>query len=196
MVKLRLTRIGRKKQPYYRIIAVDSRKKRDGAFLDRIGYYHPLEDPAGLKIDADKALKWLRVGAQPSYTVRSLLRRQGVWYRFLLEKRKLPEAQIETMVWEWMKSHTVSAPEESAPATEEEVATPEVEASPEKPPKPKPEAKTEVAEKAAETKPEVKSEVVEKAAESAPEVKAEVVEEKVKDATEPTTKAKGDEPKE
>jgi len=176
LVKLRLTRIGRKKQPFYRIIAVDSRKKRDGAFLDRIGYYHPLDDPAGLKIDADKALKWLRVGAQPSNTVRSLLRRQGVWYRFLLEKRKLPEAQIETLVGEWMKSHTESASEESAPAVEEKVAALEPKAVPKKADKPAPEAKAD--------------EVTD------PTTEVKVVEEKVAEAAEPSTEAKVDAPKE
>ena len=154
MVKLRLTRIGRKKQPYYRIIAVDSRKKRDGAFLDLIGYYHPLEDPAGLKIDADKALKWLRVGAQPSNTVRSLLRRQGVWYRFLLEKRKLPEAQIDTLMNEWMESHASSAIAEVAPASESKAAEPEVTENTEKVTEPAIEAPEKVAEPAAEVKAE------------------------------------------
>ncbi len=101
MVRLRLTRMGRKKRPYYRIIAVDSRRRRDGAFLERLGYYHPLEDPATVKIDAEKALKWLRVGAQPSDTVRSLLRREGVWLRFRLEKRKMPEAQIQEIMADW-----------------------------------------------------------------------------------------------
>ncbi len=100
-VKLRLTRLGRKKRPYYRIIAVDSRKKRDGAYLEKIGYYHPLDDPPGIKVDADKALKWLRVGAQPSDTVRSLLRREGVWLRFRMEKRGLTDDQINEAMTEW-----------------------------------------------------------------------------------------------
>ncbi|MDP8228626.1 MAG: 30S ribosomal protein S16, partial [Candidatus Electryoneaceae bacterium] len=91
MVRIRLTRIGRKKRPYYRVIAVDSRRKRDGEFIDRIGYYHPLNDPPIVKIDAEKALKWLRVGAQPSETVLSLLRKEGVWHRFRMEKIGLPQ---------------------------------------------------------------------------------------------------------
>lgn len=120
-VKLRLTRLGRKKRPFYRIVAVDSRRKRDGAFSDQLGYYHPLDNPPVVKIDADKALKWLRVGAEPSDTVRSLLRREGVWYRFRLEKRGLPEAQINQMMSDWFAAHqrvdtTQPAPELPAPA--------------------------------------------------------------------------------
>ena len=104
-VKLRLTRMGRKKRPFYRIIAVDSRRKRDGAYIDRIGIYHPLENPPVVEVDADKALKWLRCGAQPSDTVRSLLRKEGVWLRFRLEKRGLPETQINQMMVEWFAAH-------------------------------------------------------------------------------------------
>ncbi len=117
MVRLRLTRMGRKKRPYYRIIAVDGRKKRDGAFLERLGYYHPLDNPAAISIDAEKTLKWLRVGAQPSETVRSLLRKEGIWYRFRLEKRGLPESQIQTMMVEWFeKNKQVEAEKAQKPA--------------------------------------------------------------------------------
>jgi len=97
--------MGRKKRPYYRIVAVDTRRKRDGAFIDRIGYYHPIETPAGLLIDAERALKWLRVGAIPSDTVLSLLKKEGVWLRYRLERRGLPEAQINTMMNEWFVKH-------------------------------------------------------------------------------------------
>lgn len=130
MVKLRLTRMGRKKRPFYRIVAVDSRVRRDGAFIDRIGYYHPLDDPPSISIDGEKALKWLRVGAQPSDTVRSLLRKEGVWLRFRLEKRKLPEAQIDEMMVEWMarqavkKATPVQVAQPAAPASEPTVEEP------------------------------------------------------------------------
>lgn len=120
MVRLRLTRMGRKKRPYYRIIAVDGRKKRDGAFLERLGYYHPLDNPASIKIDAEKTLKWLRVGAQPSETVRSLLRKEGIWYRFRLEKRGLPESQIQTMMVEWFEKNKNKVVEEKQATTEKE----------------------------------------------------------------------------
>ena len=123
-VRLRLTRMGRKKRPYYRIVAIDSRKKREGAFIERIGYYHPLNDPPAVKIDGEKALKWLHVGAQPSETVRSLLRREGVWLRFLLEKRKLPESQINEMMLEWMKEHSPKEAAAKSIAIEKALKTP------------------------------------------------------------------------
>lgn len=78
MVKLRLKRMGTIDKPFYRIVAVDSRKKRDGKYLENLGYYDPKTDPLTLKIDSDKALYWLGVGAQPSDTVRSLLRKAGI----------------------------------------------------------------------------------------------------------------------
>ncbi len=97
--------MGRKKRPYYRIVAVDSRRKRDGAFIEKVGYYHPLENPVKVEIESDKALKWLRDGAIPSDTVLSLFRQEGLWLRFRLEKRGLPEAQIDTMMNEWFTTH-------------------------------------------------------------------------------------------
>lgn len=78
VVKLRLRRMGAIDKPFYRIVAVDSRKKRDGKYLESVGYYDPKTDPFTLKIDTEKSLKWLEVGAQPSETVRSLLRKAGV----------------------------------------------------------------------------------------------------------------------
>jgi small subunit ribosomal protein S16 len=78
MVKLRLRRQGAINKPFYRIVAVDSRLKRDGKYLESIGYYDPKTEPFVLKVDTEKALKWLRVGAQPSDTVHSLLKRAGV----------------------------------------------------------------------------------------------------------------------
>lgn len=77
-VKLRLKRMGVKKKPFYRIIAADSRAPRDGRFIEQIGYYNPLTDPVDLKVDAEKAQKWLKTGAQPTDTVRALLKKSGV----------------------------------------------------------------------------------------------------------------------
>jgi small subunit ribosomal protein S16 len=73
MVKIRLRRMGRRNRPYYRVVVADSRSPRDGKFIDIIGQYDPLTDPATINIDEEKALKWLRSGAQPTDTVRSLL---------------------------------------------------------------------------------------------------------------------------
>lgn len=78
MVKLRLTRMGAKKAPFYRIVATDSRKARDGKYIDQIGYYNPVSTPKQIVIDADKAKEWLAKGAQPTETVMSLLVTQGI----------------------------------------------------------------------------------------------------------------------
>jgi small subunit ribosomal protein S16 len=77
-VRIRLTRKGAKKRPFYRIVATDSEAPRDGRFLEVIGYYDPLKDPAQVHIDEDKANKWIKRGAKLSETVRSLLRKKGV----------------------------------------------------------------------------------------------------------------------
>ncbi len=75
MVKIRLQRVGRKNKPAYRVVSADSRSPRDGAFIEIIGHYDPLTDPATVVIDREKALKWLRQGAQPTRTVASLLKK-------------------------------------------------------------------------------------------------------------------------
>ena len=77
-VKLRLTRMGAKKAPFYRVIVADSRSPRDGRFIEEIGYYNPLTNPAEIKIDAEKAKKWLGNGAQPTETVKALLKKSGI----------------------------------------------------------------------------------------------------------------------
>lgn len=78
MVKIRLRRMGAKKAPFYRIVVADSRAPRDGAFIDEIGYYNPISEPVELTINAEKAQKWLSNGAQPTDTVRSLLKKQNL----------------------------------------------------------------------------------------------------------------------
>ncbi len=77
-VKIRLKRMGANKKPFYRVVVADSRSPRDGRFIEEIGYYNPLKDPAEIKIDREKAEKWLGTGAQPTDTVRSLLKKSGV----------------------------------------------------------------------------------------------------------------------
>ena len=76
-VKLRLTRIGAKKNPYYRVVVADSRFPRDGRFIEILGTYNPLVEPAEIKIDAEKAQKWIKNGAQPTDTVKALLKKSG-----------------------------------------------------------------------------------------------------------------------
>ena len=78
MVKIRLTRMGAHKAPFYRIVVTDSRTARDGECIKEIGYYDPTKNPAVLKVDADEAAKWLKVGAKPTKTVQTLLNRVGV----------------------------------------------------------------------------------------------------------------------
>ena len=78
MVKIRLRRMGTKQTPFYRVVVADSRAARDGRFLESLGSYDPLKNPAGLTLDAEKAAQWLAKGAQPTDTVRTLLRRAGV----------------------------------------------------------------------------------------------------------------------
>ncbi len=87
-VKLRLTRVGKTKQPYYRVIASDSRKSRDGAFLEILGQYNPRLEPSVLNIDNDKAVAWLMKGAQPTERVRKLLEISGAWAQFTAARGK------------------------------------------------------------------------------------------------------------
>ncbi|MCQ2426600.1 MAG: 30S ribosomal protein S16 [Lachnospiraceae bacterium] len=77
-VKIRLRRIGAKKQPYYRVIVADSRSPRNGRFIEEIGHYNPLTDPAEIVIDAEKAQNWIKNGAQPTETVKALLKKQNI----------------------------------------------------------------------------------------------------------------------
>ena len=77
MLKIRLRRMGAKKAPFYRIVVADSRSPRDGAFIEEIGYYNPTTDPAELKVDNEKAAQWIKNGAQPTDTVRGLLKKSG-----------------------------------------------------------------------------------------------------------------------
>ena len=77
-VKIRLTRLGDKKSPFYRVVVADSRAPRDGKFIDILGTYNPLTDPAEIKINADKAQKWLKNGATPTHTAKQLLVKSGI----------------------------------------------------------------------------------------------------------------------
>ena len=77
MVKIRLRRMGAKKAPFYRIVGADSRYPRDGRFIEEIGYYNPLTKPATVNVDVDRAQAWIKTGAQPTETVRDLLKKAG-----------------------------------------------------------------------------------------------------------------------
>jgi small subunit ribosomal protein S16 len=77
-VKIRLRRMGAKKAPFYRVVVADSRYPRDGRFIEEIGTYNPMTDPAEIKVDADKAKKWIANGAQPTDTVKAILKKEGI----------------------------------------------------------------------------------------------------------------------
>lgn len=77
-VKIRLKRMGAKKAPFYRVVVADARAPRDGRFIEEIGYFNPLTEPVTVNINEEKALKWLQTGAQPSDTVKTLLRKEGI----------------------------------------------------------------------------------------------------------------------
>lgn len=100
-VKLRLRRLGRKKNPFYRVIAADSRAPRDGRFIEEIGYYNPLTDPTTIEMKEDRALYWLSQGATPTITVKNLLRKKGITLRFDLMKRGVPEEKIAEELKKW-----------------------------------------------------------------------------------------------
>jgi small subunit ribosomal protein S16 len=87
-VKIRLMRVGKKKQPTYRVVVADGRSPRDGRFIEIIGQYAPRQDPSYCQIDAESALAWLRKGAQPTEQVQKLLTAQGVWEQYEAERSK------------------------------------------------------------------------------------------------------------
>jgi len=105
-VRIRLARHGRKSRPFYYIVVADSRAPRDGKFIERIGSYNPITNPATVELDFDKALDWLQKGAQPSDTIRNLLQQKGVMYKNHLlkgvKKGALTEEQAEQKFQEWI----------------------------------------------------------------------------------------------
>lgn len=140
-VKLRLARMGKKKQPYYRIVAADSRTRRDGKYIEKIGHYNPLMNPAEVMIDEEKAFYWLKNGAIPTETVKSLFSQKGIllkwhyirdghdeakveeeykkWELLQLERQKREEA-LAAQAKQQPKPKTTEAEEEQAQETKEE----------------------------------------------------------------------------
>lgn len=100
-VRLRLKRQGRKKHPHYAIVASDGRSPRDGRFIEKVGFYDPVMTPARVYVNHEAALKWLLNGAQPSTTVRNLLRHAGVTVKFALIKQGKSEEEIERIFNRW-----------------------------------------------------------------------------------------------
>ncbi len=101
MVKLRLRRMGRKKAPIYKIVASDSRAKRDGRFIEAIGQYDPNVNPAKLEILEDRTLYWLKTGAQPTVTVKNLLSGKGLMLKLHLSKKGADETKIAAEFAKW-----------------------------------------------------------------------------------------------
>jgi small subunit ribosomal protein S16 len=93
-VKIRLTRTGKKKAPSYRVVVADSRSPRDGRIIENIGWYNPRVEPSAININEEKALAWLKNGAQPTESVNSLLKRAGILDRFTQEKQAAKTTQV------------------------------------------------------------------------------------------------------
>ena len=98
MVKIRLKRMGANKKPFYRVVVADSRAPRDGKFIEEIGYYNPMTDPADIKIDEEKAQKWLGTGAQPTDTVKKLFQKSGILYKAVKPMGELVSAIAKSLV--------------------------------------------------------------------------------------------------
>ncbi len=108
-VKLRLRRMGKKKQPVYKLVAADARSPRDGKFIEALGLYNPLTEPHTFEIKEDRVLYWLNVGAQPTSTVKSLLRQKGITLKKELMSKGLDEEKIKTELENWQKMKEASS---------------------------------------------------------------------------------------
>jgi small subunit ribosomal protein S16 len=109
LVKIRLQRHGRKRAPYYHIVVADSRKKRDGRIIEDLGRYNPVTETTRVLVNTDRAMYWLKNGAQPTDTVEGILRKEGIYYRLHLERwNKTPE-EIEATIAAWKQDRDSSA---------------------------------------------------------------------------------------
>lgn len=117
-VTIRLTRLGRKKTPFYRIVVADSRSPRDGRNIETIGTYDPLKSPRAIQLEKERVQYWLDCGAQPSDTVRSLLKAKGILHERSLKRRKLDDSRVqeELQKWELMQTERARTAEEKAKA--------------------------------------------------------------------------------
>ncbi len=113
-VKIRLQRGGKKKQPVYRIVAADSRYKRDGRFLEKLGQYNPSSDPITIEVKEARVMYWLGVGATPTDTVKNLLSRKGIMLKWTLKKKGKDEATIAAEFEKWTASQPLKREKELA----------------------------------------------------------------------------------
>ncbi|MGE5805790.1 MAG: 30S ribosomal protein S16 [Ignavibacteria bacterium] len=138
-VKLRLRRMGKKKQPVYKVVAADSRSPRDGKFIEDLGLYNPLTKPHTVNIKEERTLYWLDKGAQPTDTVKSLLREKGITLKRQLKKRGFSEEKIQEELANWAKIREAklksksgkrkSKKQKGAPAPEEKAGKVDIEKS-------------------------------------------------------------------
>ena len=182
-VRLRLTRRGKKKQPTYRVVAADSRSPRDGRFIEIIGFYDPRQEPSEIRIDNEKAVKWLKVGAQPSERVRKLLDVSGAWAEFKGEPLPATATKAasaaKAAAAETPKVVTKARGEEGEAEAEAELAEASAEEAAEKEAaKDEAEAEAELAEEAAE---EAKSDADMEEAEAKAEASEEEIAEKIEE---------------
>jgi len=139
-VKIRLTRMGKKKQPSYRVVVVDSRKPRDGAYIEQIGRYDPRAEPSVVEINNERALDWLQKGAQPTERAKKLLEISGAWTRFAIDRGEIhtvgtstpepapePQADPEPTVVSETPSEESAASLDAELQTEPQAAAPEAE---------------------------------------------------------------------
>ncbi|MBK7498809.1 MAG: 30S ribosomal protein S16 [Ignavibacteriales bacterium] len=112
-VKLRLRRMGKKKQPIYKVVAADARSPRDGKFLEAVGIYNPLTNPHTIDLKEDRINYWLDNGAQPTDTVKSLFNQTGINLKRDIAKRKLPAEKAEALLKNWQDSKEASAQKKS-----------------------------------------------------------------------------------
>ncbi len=196
-VKLRLRRQGRSKAVHYAIVAADVRSPRDGRYIEKIGYFDPLREPAHLHLDEEAAIRWLNNGAQPTHTVRDILRHAGVTLKHALIKQGKSEEQVQEIFERWYaekqkkKKRVLVRIDANGNLLE---TLPEVVVAPVAKAAPAPVAE-EVAEVAAETAEEVVAEATEVVAEAAAEV-AETAEEVVEEAAEVVAEATEEAPAE
>lgn len=155
-VKIRLQRKGRKKSPFYHIVIADARSPRDGKFIEKIGTYNPMTKPASIEIDRDKAFDWLEKGAQPTATVRAILRFKGVLYRKHLmrgvKKGAMTLEQAEAKYKAWIESKESKIAQRIQQTAEEKAAFHKMVSgtAPAPAPKPAPEVEVEASAEATE----------------------------------------------
>lgn len=164
MIRLRLQRRGRRKRPYFHLVAADQRFPRDGRIIERLGRYDNVSEKKELILDEERIIHWLRVGAQPSDTVRSLLKKEGILYKMHLMRWGKSEEEIEEALSEWRESRTSKESEEEVSRKERQKALLEAEEK---------EYKKQLEEKAAEAAKKAKAEKAKAEAEAAEQAEAE-----------------------